>query len=185
MKRALVAPPALPSTALADLKAWLGITTSRDDAELVALLKLGLELCEGFTGTMPLLAGAEEILPASGEWQTLSTRPVQAITGLNALAATGTRSTLSAADYEFDLGADGTGLVRLRRPIDQTRVVVQFTAGLAATWDALPEALRQGVMLLAAYQHRQRDGEGKSGQTMLPPAAVAALWRPWRRMRLA
>ncbi|WP_226018165.1 hypothetical protein [Novosphingobium sp. FKTRR1] len=185
MKRAIVAPPALSSSALADLKAWLGITTSRDDAELTALLRLGLELCEGFTGTMPLQSAVEEILPANGCWQTLSTRPVQAITGIAALAATGLRTALGAGDYDLDLAADGTGLVRLRRPLDQTRVAVQFTAGMAASWEALPEALRQGVMLLAAHQHRQRDGDAKSGPDALPPAAVAALWRPWRRMRLA
>lgn len=186
MNRAIVAPPALSSAALADLKAWLGITTSRDDAELAALLRLGLELCEGFTGTMPLQSGAEEILPARGCWQTLATRPVQAITAVAALAVNGTRTALASGDYDIDLAPDGGGMVRLRRPLDQTRIVVQFTAGLATAWETLPDALRQGVMLLAAYQHRQRDTDAKTGITPpLPPAAVAALWRPWRRMRLA
>lgn len=46
-------------------------------------------------------------------------------------------------------------------------------------WSALPEALRHGVIRLAA--HLYRDGDGAAAA---PPAAVAALWRPWRRMRL-
>lgn len=186
MKRAIVAPPALSPAALAELKAWLGISTTRDDAELTGLIGAALELCEGFTGTMPLQAGCEEMLPASGEWQVLATRPVQAITGLAAIDATGTRTTVSVADYEIDIDADGAGMVRLLRPTTQTRVIVQFVAGMATEWADLPEAIRQGTMRLAAFQHRERDAEKPlSASAANPPAAVAALWRPWRRMRLA
>lgn len=185
MKRAIVAPPALSPAALTELKAWLGISTTRDDAELSGLIQVAIELCEGFTGAMPLQAGCEEILPASGEWQALGTRPVQAITGLAALDAQGTRTTLAAGDYEIDLDAEGTGLVRLRRSIDQTRLVVQFVAGMVDDWADLPEAIRNGVMRLAAHQHRDRDAQRPpSALSAGPPAVIAALWRPWRRMRL-
>ncbi len=182
MKRAIVAPPALAASALAELKAWLGISMNRDDAELTSLLKAALDLCEGFIGAMPLSSGCEELLAASGEWQSLATRPIQAITGVSAVAVNGTRSTLASGDYEIDIFADGTGLVRLRRTIDQTRIAVRFTAGLADDWATLPEALRHGVMRLAAFQHRNRDS---AKELPGPPAAVAALWRPWRRVRLA
>ena len=182
MKRAIVAPPALSPAALSELKAWLGISTTREDAELTALLGAALELCEGFVGTMPLQSGCEEVLAASGAWQTLGTRPVQAISGISAIALDGTRTALAAGAYEIDLDADGGGMVRLLVPLVQRRVVVRFTAGLASDWTALPEALSQGILRLAASQHRQRDGDKAAG---FPPAAVAALWRPWRRMRLA
>jgi hypothetical protein len=46
------------------------------------------------------------------------------------------------------------------------------------SWDALPPPVAQGVVLLIAHLFADRDG------TAAPPAAVAALWRPWRRMRL-
>ena len=55
-------------------------------------------------------------------------------------------------------------------------------AGLAADWTVLPEPLRHGMVRLAAHQHRERES---SGAASVPPAAVAALWRPWRRLRLA
>lgn len=181
MKRAIVAPPALSPAALSEVKAWLGIATSRDDAELTALLMAALELCEGFTGTMPLQAGCEEVLIASADWQTLSTRPVQSVTGLSAIATDGTRTTLAGTDYEFDLDADGTGKVRLRRPLSQSRIAVRFTAGLSPDWGSLPDAIHHGILRLAAHQHRGRD-DARVSPT--PPAVVAALWRPWRRMRL-
>jgi len=60
-------------------------------------------------------------------------------------------------------------------------VAVRFTAGMAESWDMLPDAIQQGLVRWAAYQHRARDGDkGIAG----PPASVAALWRPWRRMRI-
>lgn len=183
MMRAIIAPPALSSAALTELKAWLGISRSADDAELVALLRTGLEICEGFIGAMPLQSGCEETLNAAADWQVLSARPVRAITALAALDMTGARTALAATDYEFDIDAEGVGRVRLRRPIDQTRVVVTYSAGLAADWAGLPDAIRHGVIRLCAHQHRGRDDERKAAPG--PPAVVAALWRPWRRMRLA
>lgn len=182
MKRAITAPPTLAPTALAELKAWLGISTTRDDAELTGLIRTALELCEGFIGAMPLASGCEEVLPATGEWQALATRPVQAITGVLAIATNGTRTALSASDYEIDIDAEGTGRMRLARPIDQTRLAVRFTAGMAESWDTLPDAIQQGLVRWAAHQHRMRDSDKSIAG---PPASVAALWRPWRRMRIA
>lgn len=183
MMRAIIAPPALSSAALTELKAWLGISRSADDAELVALLRTAFEICEGFIGAMPLQSGCEETLGASSDWQALSARPVRAITALAALDLAGVRTALAAADYEFDIDAQGTGRVRLCRPIGQKRVVVTYSAGLAADWAGLPDAIRHGVIRLCAHQHRGRDDERKAAP--VPPSVVAALWRPWRRMRLA
>ena len=182
MKRAITAPPTLAPTALAELKAWLGISTARDDAELTGLIRTALELCEGFIGSMPLTSGCEEILPASGAWQSLATRPVQAITGVIAIGADGTRTALATNAYEIDISADGTGLMRLTWQLTQTRVAVRFTAGMAESWDTLPDAIQQGLVRWAAYQHRARDGDKAMAG---PPASVTALWRPWRRMRIA
>ena len=183
MMRAIVAPPALSSAALTELKAWLGISRSAEDAELVTLLRTALEICEGFTGAMPLQSGCEETLPASGEWQRLSARPVRAITALAAIDLAGVRTSLAASDYEFDISAEGTGLVRLMKPIEQKRMAVTYSAGLSADWAELPDAIRHGLIRLSAHQHRARDDDRKVAP--VPPSVVAALWRPWRRMRLS
>lgn len=182
MKRLIVTPPALPPAALAELKQWLAIAGTRDDAGLAALLRAGLDLCEAFTGAMPLESACEELLPVNSGWQELSARPVQAITAALAVPITGPRTALAAGTYEIELDAAGAGRVRLLGAVETSRIAVRYTAGLAPNWDALPEPLRHGVIRLAAHQHRER--EGSSGPPM-PPAAVAALWRPWRRMRLA
>jgi uncharacterized phiE125 gp8 family phage protein len=88
---------------------------------------------------------------------------------------------LAADDYALDLDADGGGRVRLIRSDNATRIAVRLTAGLADEWSALPEAIRHGVIRLAAHHFRARDEQQASSE---PPAAVAALWRPWRRIQL-
>lgn len=186
MNRVILTPAALPSSALAELKQWLGITTGGDDALLTALLAAALETCEAFIGALPLEATCEEWLPARAGWHTLATRPVHAIAAIEGLTADGARIPFDPASWEADLGADGAGRVRLPQTLPlpgmAKRVAVRFTAGLTADWDALPDTLRHGVVRLAAHQHRERD---TAGAAPLPPASVAALWRPWRRMRLA
>ena len=182
MKRVIITPAALSPAALDELKDWLAITTPRDDAALAGLLRAALETCEAFTGRMPLATLCEEVLPASGHWQTLATRPVLAITGVEGIPAEGARFALAATDYAVELVADGSAMVRVPQPGPAKRVAVRFTAGLAADWAGLPESIRHGVLRLAAHHYRQREAGPAQPE---PPAAVAALWRPWRRMRIA
>lgn len=179
MNRVILSPAVLPGAALAELKQWLGITLAGDDASLSALLAAALDICEGFTGQMPLEAECEELLPACAGWHALATRPVQAIGAIEGIGPDGIRFAIDPASYEIELEADGTGRVRLPSFAEEARVAVRFTAGLAADWEALPASLRHGLTRLAAHQHRQRENDGAA-----PPAAVVALWRPWRRMRL-
>ena len=182
MNRAIITPAALSPAALDELKDWLAITTPREDAALVQLLRAALETCEAFTGQMPLAAQCEEMLPANTRWQTLATRPVQAISGIDGVHDSGARFIFEPASYSFDLTADGGGMVRLDHAGPTGRIAVRFTAGMAAEWADLPEGLRHGVIRLAAHHYRQRDLDAMQP---VPPAAVAALWRPWRLMRVA
>ena len=160
MKRAIVTPAVLPPSALAEVKQWLGISTTHDDVLLGNLLRAALDMCAAFTGTAP----------------------VTAITGVEAISIGGVRTALTADAYALDLTADGTGRVAILSGGNASRFAVRFTAGLAADWSGLPEPLRHGMVRLAAHQHRERES---SGAASVPPAAVAALWRPWRRLRLA
>lgn len=207
--RVILSAAVLPPGALAELKDWLGITTSSDDSELNALLGTALEVCADFTGLIPIACTGEEMLPSPARasalpepcawqqrrypadwcpnpwapgWQMLATRPVTAVTGIDAVAVTGARATLDAADYEIEITAEGAARIRLGDPAASLRYAVRFSAGLAADWDHLPQALRHGIIRLAAHQHRTRETPGASP---LPPASVTALWQPWRRMRLA
>lgn len=183
MNRVTIVPAQLAPDALNELKHWLAITASGEDAALTALLRTALDMCEAFTRTMPLESEVEEVLTASREWQALSTRPVNAIIGVEGLPAEGPRYALAVGDYEIDLDAGGGGQVRDLRQGSAGRIAVRLTAGLAPGWDALPDTIRHGIIRLAAHHYRARD-YGDADPQMIPPAAVSALWQPWRRMRL-
>jgi hypothetical protein len=45
-------------------------------------------------------------------------------------------------------------------------------------WDAVPAPVAQGVAMLVAHLFEARGGD------VAPPVAVAALWRPYRQVRL-
>lgn len=180
MRRTIIAPADPGTNALAELKDWLGIRTPAEDALLARLIASALEACEAFTGTMPLSQSCSEVLPVRAEWQRLSARPVSAITHALGLPAEGSAFPLAGDAYEFDIAANGIGMIRVTRPGAAGRVEVRYLAGLASQWIGLPEGPRHGALRLAAHLYRSRD----SGTDAALPAAVAALWRPWRAMRL-
>lgn len=182
MNRTILSPPVLAPEALGELKQWLAITTTREDSALTALLRAALDTCEGFTRQMPLEHLCEEVLPATRGWHDLVTAPVISITSLQAVAGDGVTRALDPADYLFDIAPDGCGRVSLLATIPESRIAVRFTVGMASDWADLPGGLRHGVIRLAAHHFRERN---EGGAERSPPAAVAALWQPWRRMRLA
>lgn len=182
MNRKLLIPPNVAPDALEELKQWLAITTTRDDAALTALLRSALDACEGFTRQMPLQAECEEVLPATRGWHHIATSPVQAITSLALISADGTQTDIDPGHYLFDITASGCGRVNLLGVLSESRMAVRFTAGLAADWESLSEGLRHGIIRLASHAYRERN---EGGADRSPPAAIAALWQPWRRMRIA
>lgn len=180
MPRTIVAPPDFTGAPLAQLKEWLAITTAREDALLTRLIAAAHDACETFTGLMPLGCGVEERLALAPGWTGLTTRPVRAFAGVSHTDADGEVAALPITAWSQAIAADGGAQLRLTDPPGDGFVTVGFTAGLAESWDSLPAALAEGIIRLAAHAYRSRDSE-RAGD---PPAAVAALWRPWRRVRL-
>lgn len=168
------------SPALAELKHWLGITRTADDAQLTVLIGAGVEACEAFTGVTPLAATIEEVRDASHEWTRLTTLPIAQVVSVERLDSEDGRTMLGEDEYDLHLSGDGSAQLRLRHGPFVSRVVLTLEAGLAPDWASLPDGLRHGILRFAAFLHR----EGEQGVSD-PPAAIAALWRPWRRLRIA
>jgi uncharacterized phiE125 gp8 family phage protein len=165
--------------ALADAKAQLRVDGGAEDAAITGLVAAALGVCEAFVGQMLLTRGVEESVAASGAWTRLRWTPVRAI-----VAVTAGGETLLPGSHDIDIDGDGDGWVRcggggLFAPVRPARVRVTYRAGLAESWAGLPEPLRQGVLRLVWHLYAERGGQPES-----PPAAVAALWRPFRRMRI-
>ncbi len=137
-----------------------------------------LALCEAFTGQALIARMWTDTLPAHAAWQRLVGAPVMTIDRVEGLNLSDNGFASPADTYAIDIDAAGEGWVRGSAAIAAGRLRVGYAAGLAAEWSGLPVPLTQGVVLLAAHLFEARASGGA------PPAAVAALWRPWRRMRL-
>ncbi|MFD0846770.1 head-tail connector protein [Sphingosinicella xenopeptidilytica] len=158
------------AVSLGEVKAYLRIDGAEEDALLAGLVRTAAALCEAFTGQVLIAEARSETVAADGEWHRLAATPVRSFEG----AFVGE----DAAAFDSLTDASGDGWVRISGG-RAARVAVE--AGLAEDWNGVPEPLRQGIVRLTAHLYANRDAAGDAG----PPAAVAALWRPWRRMRLA
>jgi uncharacterized phiE125 gp8 family phage protein len=173
----------LPPEAAGAAKGFLRVERSDEDGLIGSLAAAAAELCEGFTGQALLARGFVETIPASRAWQRLGRTPVRSITAVEALAAEGPAQPLASSAYAIDIDAQGDGWVRLTGPVEARRIRVGYEAGVAGAWGDLPAALRHGILRLAAHFYTVRVAEGPRSADPVP-AAVAALWRPYRRLRL-
>lgn len=174
-------PGALLAPARDEAKAYLRIAHTDEDALIDRLIADATALAEAFTAQMLLIRSVAETLGAGSGWQRLSSAPVRSITGVDGLPAEGAAFALPVGDYAIDIDAHGQGWVRVINPGAAGRVRIALSAGLAPDWAGLPEPVRLGIIRLAAHFHAHRDAADDAG----PPAAVAALLRPWRRLRLS
>jgi uncharacterized phiE125 gp8 family phage protein len=172
--------PLVPgAAAVEEAKAYARVVGVDEDALIGRLTASAAELCERFTGQALIARGFSETLAVSSAWMRLAATPVEAITGVEELSGADAAA-MPADAYAIDIDANGDGWVRIIEAGEATRIRVSYRAGLAAEWRGLPEALRQGAARLATHFFTHRDAaEGGA-----PPAAVTALWRPWRRMSL-
>ncbi|MBN8816264.1 MAG: hypothetical protein J0J06_12550 [Sphingomonas sp.] len=163
--------------AVAEVKAALRVAVADDDALIAAFAEAALGLAERFLGRVLILRAMTERVAGSRCWQALGATPVMAITSVSAVAGDDV-TPLAVDDYAIDLDAEANGWVRVTGDVPDV-VEVSYQAGWIATWPLIPAPVRQGVVLLAAHLYTERDASEP------PPAAVTALWRPFRRMALA
>ena len=171
--------PPLP-VALDELKAFLRISVDQEDALLAGFVRAAAEHCEAFTGRALIERTVEEMVAVSTVRVRLAAGPVREIESVGAIDEAGEATPLDAEAVTTEIDPAGEGWVRLRRAIEAKRLRVTYRAGIAADWNGVPEMLRHGIVRLAAHHYLRRDEAQDSGM----PAAVTALWRPWRRLRL-
>jgi hypothetical protein len=197
-------PVPLTDDAIDDITSYLRIDTPDDDALIASLIASAIARAESFCSQMFIQRNVTEQLQlwtmnderagwsvgnqliapnlhTRRDWKPLTALPVAAIAQVNALAVDGGVTPLNPAQFGVDIDAEGRGWVRINDPSVSGRISVLYRAGYAVSWDTIPEAIRQGVIRLVSYMYTNRDSATDTG----PPAAVAALLRPWRRMRLS
>jgi len=176
-----LSPPPVAAEAVVAAKSYLRIENDLEDALVANLLAAAIRHVEGFTNLILLRRAGIDRLAVSNAWQRLGVTPVHAITAVAGLPLDGAAFALPVEAYALDVDGSGDGWIRVTQPGSARRIDVTVDAGLAADWSAVPEPLRLAVLRLMGHLHTYRD----MAQDLGPPAAVAALLRPWRRMRLS
>ena len=159
---------------LSEAQAFARIETGSEEALLSGLLRTASALCEAFIGQVVIARPFAETIGASCEWQRLHAIPVRSIDSVEQSGLA-----LQPTSFSTDVDSAGCGWVRVTGSSADGLVTVNGTAGMATDRNGVPEPIRQGVLRLVSHLFSVRDGEG--GEM---PAAVTALWRPYRRIRL-
>jgi uncharacterized phiE125 gp8 family phage protein len=168
-----------PIVSMSEAQAFLRIETGEEEALLVGLIRTASAVCESFINQVVIARDFVADLPASSAWERLSVAPVRSIARVEAVGGDGLAVAMLPGEYAVDIDANGTGWVRLTC-VSARRVRVSGSAGMAAEQNGVPEPIRHGVLRLVGHLFAARDGSDRA-----PPAAVTALWRSYRRARLA
>jgi uncharacterized phiE125 gp8 family phage protein len=168
---------------VAAMRDWLRLGAGDAEDDLLAvLIGAAAGLCEAFTGRWLMVREGEwrGRLWAGGHGARLPVVPVVAVDAVAVLVG-GVETLLDAADYAVVIDRDGAATLRLLRGFGMCDLIVRYRAGMAETQAAVPEALRHGVVRMVQHLYETRDASAGAG---MPPAAVAALWQPWRMVTL-
>lgn len=165
---------------LAEAQAYVRVETGEEEAVLAGLVRTASAMCEQFIGRVLLARAFSETVVGREDWQRLTLNPVRSIDTVETIGEDGTVTALPAGAFAIDIDSAGDGWVRTMPGLGAARLRVSGMAGMAADSNGVPEPIRQGIVRLAAHLFNARDGGGGD-----PPAAVTALWRTYRRMRLS
>lgn len=171
--------PGEAPVSLNEARSWLQLGATVDDAVIAQLIRAATNICEAFIGQWLIVRAGEETLPLCGCGVQLGARPVVAIDAVGLLDDEGGAEVVAEGGYSAHIARDGTARVTVHDPRGAARVRVAYRAGMAESANGIAEAIRQGIIRMTQHLHEARDGSGAT-----PPAAIAALWRPWRRLTL-
>ena len=111
--------------------------------------------------------------------------PLVSVSAVTVYDVAATARPVPAADYMVDAArAPGRILPRVGRPWPvvgraAAGVEIDYVAGYGAA-SAVPEAIRQGILMLLAHFHERREATIADGRIAPIPFGVTALWRPYR-----
>ncbi|WP_412072920.1 head-tail connector protein [Tritonibacter mobilis] len=157
------------------------------DAVLLAFLRASLAAIEARTNKALLTRAYEWRLNAWPRVVELPVAPVSTVSQVALVDQTGAETEVPGAAYALAPDAHAPRLTPRAAvwPMMPSGggAVIRFTAGMAATWDALPADLAQAVMLLAAHYYEYRDDTSLHAGCM--PFGVASLLDRHRMPRLS
>ena len=181
----IVTQPASEPITLAEVKEFLRVDHSDDDATLAIFIKAARQLCESYTRLALMPTTFEEYFDefptATGTFKDeirLSRSPVSAVTYVKYIDGNDTTITASASDYKTDLVSrparisPDNGWFGTYDTINA--VFVRYVAGFADA-ASVPAPLKHGMLLVIADMYENRTDSVKR-----LPTASEYLWNPYR-----
>lgn len=101
------------------------------------------------------------------------------------LTPAGLPEALAALKAWLAITSDGEDAALSALLLSASEICDAFTGGslAEAEWADQPQAIRHGIIRLAAHLFSQRGTD--AAPPVAPPVAIVALWRPWRQLHLA
>ena len=181
----IVTPPASEPLTLAEVKEFLRVDHSDDDATLAIFITAARQLCESYTRLALMPTTFEEYFDDFPQYTgtfkdeiRLSRSPVSAVTYVKYIDGNETTITANAADYKIDtisrparISPDN-GWFGTYETINA--VFVRYVAGFADA-ASVPAPLKHGMMLVIGDMYENRTDSVKR-----LPTASEYLWNPYR-----
>lgn len=174
----ILKPPSVEPISLAELSSYLKLDDDADAARLASLVRTAREACELFLGSALVERQVRLRTALAGPRFYLSGGPVAHIEALSQFIGAA-ETVLDPALYPLQEQASRTYIDLSGCPIGAV-IQADYTIGLGPDWNAVPEAIRQGIMRLAAHQYEYRSSPAVAAL----PNAVTALWQPYRKVRI-
>lgn len=188
MSLSLLSGPQSEPLSLSDVKNWVKVTDSSDDALLQSLISSARLAVEAATGRLLISQQWRltlDLWPDVGALDSPLT-PVRSIARIRVMDAAGAYKDVSAALFTLDAGDDWARIywgAPLPSPgVQKGGIQIDLVAGYGDAPDATPAPLRLAMRLLIAFWHANRgDADVSTGQL---PMQVTALLAPYRVRRL-
>lgn len=181
----VVTPPASEPLTLAEVKEFLRVDHSDDDATLAIFIAAARQLCESYTRLALLPTTFEEYFDEFPEYTgtykdeiRLSRSPVSAVTYVKYIDGNETTITANASDYKTDLISQparispDNGWFGTYETINA--VFIRYVAGYANA-ASVPAPLKHGMLLVIGDMYENRTDSVKR-----LPTAAEYLWNPYR-----
>lgn len=184
----LIEAPASEPVSLAEAKAQLRVVHADDDQLIATLVTAARRVVEARTGLSLI---AQDWLCLRDGWPEdgaidLPVAPVMAVEEIGVLGEDDAKAVIDPAHYILD-AASRPARVLLRgsrlwpRPGRAANgIAIRVQAGFGTTAAAVPQPLRQAVLLLVAHFYAQRGEEAGGGL----PVSLGGLLDPYRMVRL-
>lgn len=155
--------PVEQSVTLADAKAHLRIVGTDDDTQITAMIDAATEVAEQATGRALMQQTLEAGFDAFSAVLVLTRVPVQSVTSITYIDASGTLQTLAPSAYT--LTQDDYGFAKINPSFGTTwpvargdvdGVKVRFVAGYA---NGVPQSIKNGILLYVGSLYENRESE--------------------------